>query len=182
MLCHSGRAHVPISCQGSSQRSLCAAFNCFFLEFLMWSLFIAANTMKLLTHWLGPSRALNTEYFLCSEHGVRSWGREWWNKVWSQFSRTSQVSKRSDRPLFSGHSRNLHIWSHNDLITCTKSVQGEANQVPGVQWGPPPVEELLAIDSLWERKSQISLRVWPLVFGLWSNRKPHIQEYMNSTN
>lgn len=44
------------------RESLCAAFNCFFLELLMWPCSVSANTVKALIHWLGPSRALNTEH------------------------------------------------------------------------------------------------------------------------
>lgn len=68
-----------------------------------------------------------------------------------------------------------------------KPAQHQDRENPSVKRaGRPEVslltEELRATDSCWERKNQCSLRMQPLVGWACSSGRPHIQEYMGSTN
>lgn len=73
------------------------------------------------------------------------------------------------------------------VIAYRRPMQTRARENPSLVWdGRYQVlllgENLLAINSWWERESWLSLRVWSLVSQSHSNGRSHSQAYVGSMN
>lgn len=64
------------------------------------------------------------------------------------------------------------------LVILEFNVLGEERRA----WSPALVEDLLAVGRYWEKESQFSLNVSPLVHWHLSSERPHIQGYLGRRN
>lgn len=71
--------------------------------------------------------------------------------------------------LFSGHTRQLHKWTHSG--SDSRSSRQTKPELGGGHRVLPLVEELLETDNCWERECPFSLGIWPIVGCLYSSRR-----------
>lgn len=78
------------------------------------------------------------------------------------------------KTMFSGYSKGSRTYKLTVVVTsCTRPEQAQARS--------DLTMKIFSIGSWWERVSQSSLQLWPLVGSCFSGQ-PHIQKYLGNTN
>lgn len=92
-----------------------------------------------------------------------------------------EVTDDYEKMVFFRHMTAAYDSQKQALCTHTRPLQSQH----GVGWWhevPPVAEELLSIDSIWERESHFSLKVLSLIDEPFSTGRLHICEHMDGTN
>lgn len=91
-----------------------------------------------------------------------------------------------NKQKFPARAVQVHIWTHSCMTASTQVCLLNLDKITA-RWGRGAQNftlsrELLTTDSCEERENSSSFRVWHPVEWPYSSRRPHIQEYMGSTN